>query len=141
MTLVGQTIYNQDLKYDVNFAKTNISIDIAWTTDGYIELDDRYDMVFATDYDEFRQRVIHCVVTATGEIPHRTSWGVGIVSLQNAPAGSGEQAKVASKIRSQLSNKNFFPEIISIDSISFKQVNGIFGVAIVTNTIYGVVTL
>lgn len=130
-------IYAQDIPYNLDFAISNNSIDISFNKRGFLEIDDRFDLVFATDYDELVQRIIHCIITKTGEIPHRVSWGVGLNILQNAPENSKEQAKVASAIRSQLGNSDFFPEVTAVNEIVFNKNGDIYGINVKVSTIYG----
>jgi hypothetical protein len=132
---INQIIYNPE------FVKTNVSIDLAWNSDGTLGIDDAFLLEASTDYTELTKRILHCVLTETGEIPHRPDWGVGISALQNDLNSSGGLAKVAAKTRSQLSNKNYFPEVTSIDSISFTTSGNQVGINISVSTIYGELSL
>lgn len=132
---INQIIYNPE------FVKTNVSIDLSWNSDGTLGIDDAFLLEASTDYTELTKRILHCVLTETGEIPHRPDWGVGISALQNDLNSSGGLAKVAAKTRSQLSNKNYFPEVTSIDSISFTTSGNQVGINISVSTIYGELSL
>lgn len=132
---INQIIYNP------SFVKSNVSIDLAWNTDGTLVIDDSLLLECSTDYTELKQRILHCILTETGEIPHRPDWGVGISALQNDLNSSGGLAKVAAKTRSQLGNTNYFPEITGINSISFTTSGNQIGINISVSSIYGDITL
>lgn len=129
----------EELPYTSTWYRDFTTIDLNWATqDGAFNLSNEGDIYFATGADELLQRLYNCMLTETGEIPHRPGYGVGLVSLQNAPATSVTLAELAAKIRSQLLNKDFFPEVVSVGDILIPaQPDGVVNINVTVETIYG----
>lgn len=118
------------------------SLDLAWDLEtGQMLMDAQRDIVFSTGEDELRQRVLHGLLTNPGEIPHRPDWGVGLTMLQNSSVDSADLSKLSADIRTFLGNSQYYPEIVAVDSITYKRENQQVSINVTVKTIYGVLRI
>lgn len=128
--------------YTIDFSINNRSIDMLMSSTDLLVTNFTYDPYLCTDFEELKQRVIHCLITENGELPHRPTWGIGVRAMQNAPSNDASFSAFASKVRKQLLQPEWFPEIVSVDEISLPVTGNLVNISItITTYIYGEITL